>query len=301
MKLNNFIFTIILSTFLLPSFSWAASVKKVKGKNVLIDTESSNIKTGALYYLVRGGKKKAIIKVLKTRPGQAIGKILKGNAQPGYTLVRRPSKKKSTSTARRSEPLPPLKTVENEPKRKSSKSYSSGGSFKDKLKIGGVITLGQDTAKVESSTGTSNGSGSSTSFELIADYDFSEKIKIRASIGQQAFSTEDTSVTIGPGGPPSRIDLGYINVDLWGKYHFKEMYWAGAGIGILLSPSYGGTTAVQEEELGSQMYLQVGGGVDYKLSDKFSIPAWIEYGTTLASGDATLSSIGLKLGLSMQL
>ncbi len=81
----------VLSLFAFPAF--AATVGKVKGKNVLIDLKGDPAAPGDLFYAVKAdGKRSAILKIGKVKGDKAIGTILKGNAAPGMSLELKPSK-----------------------------------------------------------------------------------------------------------------------------------------------------------------------------------------------------------------
>jgi|GEM_PF-2285146 len=299
----------ILTVFCMPS-SFAAEVLKVKGKAILIDTTGDDIKMGALYYLISDGKKKGIVKIVKLRPGQALAKLLKGKALPKWSLKRRKSKSKRKVVAKKRKGKAPAPKSIYSKKKRRKKSVTSDES---KLAIGFAIGMNNNSSTVEfvNPARTDNYAGSSTSFELFADYKLYNKWTLRASLGMQNFNAGgDPANTqcIGENnqtGEICLIDLGYMNLDLWARYRAFEYgrfdFWAGVGLGILFSPKYNATTALSEADLATTTFMQLGGGADIKVTDKLYVPLWLEYGLFPPSDTVDMSSVSVYFGLAYRI
>lgn len=274
----------------------AAKISRIKGRNLLISLNGKNVKTGELYYLVVDGKKKGIIRILKRRPGQALGRLLKGKAGKGWRLVRRVPRKTKIVNVRR-------------PKPRKKKIVPEG-----RFGIGGIVGLSfQNNAEVSFSSPSrvAQLEGSSNSFEILADYQIRGGFWLRSSIGLQEFSAEEDGALgclENPADPFSAadcaIDLSYVNVDFWARYVFETGRfhpWIGGGIGFLLSPSFGDTNAINEEDVGTTTFFQVGAGFDFYATPKFYIPIWIEYGLYPDSETVSLNSLSVKAGFGIKL
>lgn len=299
-------FILIFSTLVLFSFqAYSAQVLKTKGSAVLIDALGDNLEVGGLYYLVQNGNKKGILRIIKLKPGKALGRLLKGTAQPTWSLVKRSSKKRR-ATVKAPAPAPEPSYTRSSVSKKRSSSHSS-----KKLSLGFALGYSQNSSEVNftNPSGTSSLSGSSMSYEVIADYMLYKNFGAKFSLGMQNFLAEDSSNRrcVGSAGTltePCTVDLSYINLDIWLKYYFTQgslNLWGGAGLGVLFAPKYNSTTAVKEEDLATTTLIQVGGGLDYRLSNKISIPFWLEYGLYPSSDTVTMNSISGYLGLSYHL
>jgi len=298
----------IVFSFALPSF--AAQVLKVKGSAVLIDTAGDNLKMGSTYYLMSGAKKKGIIRIIKLRPGQAIGKLLKGKALPNWVLKKR-SKGKAKQVAKKRKPkAPEPKSMYSKKKRKKKPSDTS----QSKLAIGFAIGMNQNSSQVTFSGANprvDEYSGSSSSFEILADYKLYTKFHLRGSLGMQNFNaggdptnnqcTDSQNQT----GQICLVDLGYMNLDIWLRYQAFQYgrfdFWAGAGLGILFSPKYNSTTALNEDDLATTTFMQIGGGADIKLTERLYVPLWAEYGLYPSSDTVKMTAVSFYFGLSYRL
>lgn len=294
---------LLLSLVLISSYAQSSTVSKVKGQAVLINTDGENLKVGAYYYLVSGGKKKGIVKIAKIRPGQALAKLLKGAARPSWSLVER---KKITRQAKAPAPSAPTETKPiYAKKRKKSSSPES------KLAAGLVLGYGMNSSKISYANNPqkSSLSGSSTSFGLLLDYKFKPRIGFHAELGMHNFFANDSAdkrcVDSSGSLDVCSVDLGYINLDLWAKYYFvkgrRYSLWLGGGAGILFSPQYNDTTAIKEADLATTTLIQAGVGLELMLGKSFFIPFWLEYGLYPPSDTVTMNSISAYAGFALKL
>ena len=246
----------ILIAFLLSLFcvtySYGATISKVKGTGVLIKSSpDEELTKGSLHYVVTpGGKKVGIVRIHKTTPKGSIGKLLKGKAKPNFELVERKSKK--TNTAKNKDAAPPSKKSAKKAKR-SKKGFIGrilSGNKRKGLGLATGFNLNNSDVtffnKNDEKIRQDPYSGNSLSFELIFDYELLRRWYIRASVGQHNFQAgDDSNHQCKSDGEDvaCNIDLTYINFDLWGHYYFTQnqfKIWAGAGVGLLLSPDASG-------------------------------------------------------------
>ncbi len=271
-----------------PISSFSAQILKVKGPAVLIDTAGDDIQMGKTYYLMSKGKKRGIVKIVKLRPGQALARLIKGKALANWTLKVR------------NIPTQKISTIKNPP------ALHKG------LGLGFALGYNNNSSDVRF-TGTSprldSYVGTSVSYELLMDYKFYKKFHLRASLGKQAFHTEDTNNTQclkqdNILNTVCRVSLSYINLDIWPRYYLnkgKHKFWGGVGISILFNPTSNNTTALDIANLKTTTFMQVGAGIDILASHKLYIPLWIEYGLYPSSDTVKMNSISFYLGLAYRL
>jgi len=297
--------------------TFAAEVVKVKGSAILIDTTGDDIRMGDTYYLMSGTKKKGIVKIIKLRPGQALAKLLKGVAVPNWTLQKRSSQKaKRRAVVKKRKPKAPAPKVSSPKSIYSSKRVSrkKKAQPESKLAIGLAMGMNNNSSTVVFLNDSSNAertddyAGSSTSFELIADYQMYKKLLIRTSLGMQNFfagGDTNNSQCGTSGGEVCQVDLGYMNLDFWLRYNAFDYgrfkFWGGAGLGILFSPKFNSTTSLNEDDLATTTLMQIGGGADIKLTDSLYVPFWAEYGLFPSSDTVDMTSFSLYFGLAYRL
>ena len=312
--------------FLFSSYTFGATVSKVKGKGVLIKNPSTQLKVGDLYYLITpDGKKTGIIRIKKAENGRSIGKLLKGKARPNLELLKRKTKSKKSSVARKKSrkkkksSAPPPKRIS----KKSKKSKKSKQGFMQRIFSGdknkavglaaGFSSNSSDVTFVDSGGNQirqDSYSGTSLSFELFFDYQLFNKLYLRASLGQQNFEAgdEENDQCIGSNGAVGAeciVDLSYINLDFWLHYYFMRgkrfEAWGGAGVGFLLSPDAGTTTALDPDDVATTAFFQFGAGGNFLINEKFYIPFWAEYGLYPSSDTVDMSSISVYAGIGYRL
>jgi len=316
-KLQLLIYTLL---FFFSSVSLAATVAKVKGTGILIKSPSETLKTGRLYFLVSPeGKKLGIVKIKKAEEGRAIGKLLKGKARPNLELVLRKSKSKAgnKSLAKRKKTkkssAPPPKRISKKSNKKR-KSKKGGGFFSgDKSKsVGFSAGFNSNSSNVTFLDAAGNSaredsySGTSISYELFFDYQLMNKLHAKASLGMHNFEAGDDANSQcigqdGSAGASCNVDLSYINLDIWLKYYFlqkdKFQIWGGAGVGVLLSPDAGTTTALNADDVATTAFIQAGAGADINITEKLYIPFWAEYGLFPSSDTVKMNQISGYVGL----
>lgn len=71
------------TSLLLAPLSFAASIKTIKGKQVLIENESTEMVEGQKYFVIIDGKKRAVVVITKVKGSKSLGRITKGRAEEG--------------------------------------------------------------------------------------------------------------------------------------------------------------------------------------------------------------------------
>ncbi len=268
--------------------SHGARVSKVKASKVLILSDGDSLEVGALYYLITSGKKKGIVKLHKVQNGKALGQLLKGYAEPGWSLRKRPSKSGSSSVATSRSRTRPTKTSRNN----YSKKPMDVNPYKSKKtrehKMSGGLWFGADytISKTDVGTTTSNMSGLDYSFGAIFDYQVSERFWLRLHGGSLALTAEDEdgekNLKCATQTQKCQIYIPYYHFGLYGRYSLSvepANIWIGGGASMNLP--YGEfktkTNAIQTAKIQSIVMFHGAAGVDVPMNEKFYFPVWAEY------------------------
>lgn len=263
----------------LSNTSYAAQVKAVKGKKILIDMQSETLKNGDVLKIEdASGKSVGLAKVTKVRGGLAEA-VIKGKAEKGFKLTLRPPKGGSKSAAAR--PAAP----------KSSPGNS--------LTAWGVM-LGYNSATADiklPTSGTTVGlSGSSFSAKVLMDYPLFSWLIFRGLAGLEQFAVGGVSNS--ECGGECTAEISYLSADFWGKINFSQggfRPWVGAGFDVMF-PLAKDSTALDKESITNTSVIALGGGFDWMLSDASYLPFQIEYNLYPSSTEVTASAIALRLG-----
>lgn len=286
---SNAVFCVCLSmAVLVPSTgAHAAEITKAKGKSVLIkfDPAAEQLAVGEKHFALVDGKKKALIEITQVKAGQALGKILKGNAEASATLQLAAGAAAGETNSQR-------------PQRRSRSSESpwSGISF------GVLAGAGMDsqTVKVARTPTTSeNVSLSGTGFgaRLFADLPLMNQIGLFGRLGVEKFGGTGKS-NIGS----EKVDFTFLAVD--GLIHFDFMTgdwvpFAMAGISMMypISQSTGG---LLKENTSFSTVALGGAGFNWRLSDTMYATFHGEYGYFLLQTEVTTSIIAARGGIGLQ-
>lgn len=276
---------------------YAAEVAAVKGKKILISGD--DVIKGKLYYVVRNGKKKGIVKINEVKGSKAMATLMKGSALKGSTLVRRPPKNKKSQTAKSSSKSKSSDSVSyNENRTSKSSSYkSSSRKFRG---LGGMFAYQMNSATVKFDPPVNSQSLSGTSFGIKAfgDYEIYPTLYLRAELGTIPFIAEgDCSTCL--------MEINYLGGTLWARYMFggpqqKARFWGGANGSLVFPLGTGDTQAVNVDDVGSTFTFGIGGGLDYKLSEKYYIPITAEYSLFPPNDEVNATMIQVKAGLGMR-
>jgi len=263
------IFLLILFFWLaFPRDGFTAEITKIKGQNVLItDTDA---KVGDSVFAVdSNNKKRAIIEITKAKGGKAVGRIVKGKASEGFTVI---------------------------PKGSSGKS--SGFSFGKKLGLMALFGYGIDSQSVPISGNSTPMTGTGFSGRGGVSYDITPLFGIKIYAGVESFSvqsgvtngvTYQTNITYGT------VDgLGVLNVFGGG---INAWIGAGGGLAIPLSKT---TNALSTDSIAATTLLHLAAGADIPMTGDLYMPLMVDYALFVPPTNVVTSIISLRAGLMLK-
>ncbi len=238
-----------LLCFIFPQNSQAGRVVKVKGKQVYIKLEPSEVdgimQGDYLYTTGENGKKFGVVIIRKMKGRLVIAKLGKGNAKKGmYTQLRKA--KKSPRQSR------PVESASDIVMTEKVEQHSD-------IKLGILGSFGTASQNV---TGVSDMSGSSMGFKGLFDYELFSQFGVRARIGMDMLSVTGTS-----GAQTFDTSINYLTIDLLLRYYlmrsesFGIFLNAGMGIYSPMSTDLGANPALQEDSISTTSLLIFGGGI----------------------------------------
>lgn len=273
----------ILLAFVLTSITaFSASIKTVKGKQVLINTDGANFKEGQeLLAKDANGKNRAILKVTKVGKTQAIAEVLKGKPETGQSIAARRPASVETSTT-------------------DSPEVSRGVAGK---KMGILGTYANSSMNARFSTGTSNETANMTGsgFGILGYYDMpiAKKFEIRGMGGLEQFIAKQTKTdAICTNSTTCNVNINYLSLYGILKYKFltgKSNYWVGGGLGYLVAMSKS-STVLDTSQISTNQVFTLSLGSDIGMSGNKILPVSIDYSLFPSSGTVTASMISLRLG-----
>lgn len=266
----------------------AATVTQAKGKQVLIDLEGDLAAEGDEFYLINPNtqKKAAIIRIKKTKGEKALGEVLKGTANNGYTLL---AKGVGGGAA--------------------NESFSAGGghlkTIKDSYGVLGGYFMNSMNANVsyKNNAGVfkspTDMSGSGFGIGGFYDYAYSSSIVLRGLAAAEQFSVTGTSAQSAcTNSTNCTANITYLSLYGLGKWYLtSEQFrtWLGAGFGYLLAMSKS-SSALNESQISTNQVITGAVGFDYQFSRSNYIPVSFEYNNFPASDTVKASSIVLRVG-----
>lgn len=268
------------ASLFLPSAGQANSVAKRSGKKILVQLSTLSPTENERYFVVdpQSQKKKGLIQILKIKNKLATAKLLKGTASPGYNL----------------EPM------QNAKKAGAPKAPEKGTLSIPTFTVGVLTGLNMDTLSVKlGSNTTATLQGMSFALKPYLDYYLTESIAIRGLLGFDSFNAKGGNQC----GGPCTAEITYISADVWGRYVINSMeskypFWVGAGIVNQFVMGTPVSTALNTSKLSITQVFSFGAGLDYRLSDEYSIPFVFDYGLLPGGAGITGSQIGLRAGFS---
>lgn len=259
---------IIAAVLALFQVSQAATITKVKGKKVMVNTEGDDISSGdKLFAVDSNGKKKAIIKITKVKGEKALGEVTKGKAAPNMALVKGKSRGE-----------------------KSAADDDGGGN----LAVGAMLGYGIDSMTVKSAIGDFDTTGSSFGFDAVVDYKLVPGFYLRGNIGYESFGTEGGIL---PGGATGVVDITFLKTGLMGQYAFMDtatQIWAGVGFNFYSAMS---STSNLLEDVGGSGALCIAGGINIPMTSSMFVPIQAEYNMFMGQEEADISIIAIRAGL----
>lgn len=279
--------TILFALISAISFSsFAASIKTVKGTQVLITLEGSSFSDGQQIIAKDSeGKNRAILKIKKVGKSQALAELVKGKAEPGYSIVDRTPAAVNQNT--------------NEMSDEKISEILRGSKWGI---LGSYVSSSMNARySLNSVNKTANMSGAG--FGVLAYYDmpFSESIELRGMGGLEQFSTKQTRTEMDCDSGNSDICLVSINyLSMYGlaKYKFsrsgKTHIWGAGGFGYLMAMSKA-STVLDTASISSNQVLTLSLGADIGLK-KGILPVSLDYSIFPASSTVTATMMSIRGG-----
>jgi hypothetical protein len=271
--------------------SFAAQILKVKGHSALINLEGDPASSGDLFYATSGGKRKAIVRISKVKGDKAIGKILKGKAGSGMSLIPR----SGAQTAR-------------------ARGRTGGGSSASinptgRSYWGVLLGVSMDSMSVNvydyyppgESKGTVGLSGMGFSGKALFDYELLPQVWFRGTGGLEQFNVSGTALCGVANAEACDAKLIYLSLDFAGRYVFsygKFRPWAGLGISLLF-PATKNATALDAASIGTTNAVVPQAGLDWFLSSTMYIPISVEYAMLPKSDQVNAHWIAVRAGLAV--
>jgi hypothetical protein len=276
---------IALAVFLTTVAAHAARVTVVKGQQVLVDLAGSStpVMEGEKYFVVIGGKKRAVITITQIKGGKAKGRILKGRAQVGGTLL-------ATSGGRSRGGG-------------GGGGSSSGGMFGDMTlgALGGYAMDSQSVTTICTATGgtaeTIAMSGSGFSAKAFGDMPISGPLGVIGRAGIEQFNVSGNSSCGGV-----KTSIMYVTADLLLRYRLMEgsfQPFAQVGLGLHF-PMSKTSDVLDVNKISATSVFFFGAGLNYYTSNTMYIQALVEYGMFPPSTDVKTSMIAVRGGVGMK-
>jgi hypothetical protein len=276
---------IALTVFLTSLAAQAARVTVVKGQQVLVDLQGSStaVMEGEKYFVVVGGKKKAVITITQVKGGKAKGKILKGRAEVGGSLLAAGGGGSGGGGGR-------------------SHSGGGGGMFGD-MTIGGLVGFAMDSQTVSTTCGTGNPiesiamSGSGFSAKGFGDLPISGPLGVIGRAGIEQFNVSGNSTCGGV-----KTSIMYVTADLLLRYRFMEgsvQPFGQVGLGLHF-PMSKTSDVLDVSKISATSVFFFGAGLNYYISPTMYVQALAEYGLFPPSTDVKTSLIAIRGGVGIK-
>mgnify|MGYP001561528125 CR=1 FL=1 len=266
---------------LIGGFANAASISKITGDKIFVDfTEGEDIAPGGRFLVVIGGKKKAVIEILKVKGQKALAKLLKGKADVGGELTALAAGGKKSSSAG----APPVE-------RKSRRSTS--GVFSD-MTYGVLVGLDSATQEVTASGSSISMAGSGFSLKGYGDLPIAGSLGMTGRLGATQFSVKGSS-----GGVDYKTDILYATADLLLRYNFGDdgfVPYGTGGLGLHF-PISKSSNVLDTQRVSATTVFFLGGGFHYTMGETSFFTLGAEYGMFPPSNDVKTSMISLRAGL----
>ncbi|OFZ12788.1 MAG: hypothetical protein A2Z20_07035 [Bdellovibrionales bacterium RBG_16_40_8] len=294
-----FIILSLVANLFLP-VTWAAQVKSVKGKNIVINMQKDSFKIDDVLEIKNSrGKTIGLVNINKVKGKLAYG-TLKGKVKKGLKVQLqqiRTAETKQTETKR----------FEEKPKKRSryrSRMLSS------KTVYGIMIGFNSTSTEIKLPTTptatTVSPGGTGFSLKGAMDYPLFPWLGFRGMFGLEQFKIggASNSATKANGGCDGECiaEINYLSADFWGRGFLtpqsKFRSWLGLGFDIMF-PITKKSTALKESSITNTSIIAIGGGADWILSDKSYVPLQIEYNLYPSSKQVTASAIALRFGYTL--
>jgi len=284
----------LVTLLLLSPGAFAVEVLKVKGQKALISAEGDLVAAGQTYFAVEGGKKKALIQIVKLKGDKAIGKILKGNASPGMKMELQSG---GGSETRASRPGRRRESRDSEPRHSRAYWGAIFGYAMDSMSVN-IYSTGASRNLL----GKTDMTGSGFAAAALFDYEVFPQVWFRGTAGMEQFNTASNDTSCGTANNEAcKANIMYLGANLVGRYVFsngKIRPWGGLGL-TLLFPSSKTSTALDQSSIGTTNAITPQAGIDFFVSPTMYIPLSAEYGLMPDSTDVKAHWIAFRAGFAV--
>lgn len=261
----------------------AAYVERVKGKQVLINNEDTDIQVGENYYVVVDGKRRAVVKITKVRGGKSIGVVTKGRAEPDASVKPARKVRPAFNDDGDEEPKPVRK------RRARRSSPDSDIVAVPVTIVGGLVGYGMDSQSVTTNNRTVSMSGSGYSVRGFGDMPLSGRLGLIARGGIEQLELS---------GESEKTSIMYLTIDALLRYAFSEgtfVPYAAGGLGIHY-PVSKSSTILDESKIAMTSVFFADLGFNYKMSEDLYLTAHAEYGYFPPSSTVNTNFIAIRAG-----
>ncbi len=285
---TGFLRTLVPALFLLivlfAAKGEAAYVERVKGKQVVINNEDTDVKVGEKYFVVINGKRRAVVQITRVRGKKSVGVITKGKAAPDASLE--PVRKSRSSVA-------DDESVRKPRKRRTRSAYDSDIVAISPTIIGGLIGYAMDSQTVTVNNRSVPMSGSGFSAKAFTDMPLSGRLGFIARGGIEQLELS---------GDGERTSIMYLTADALLRYAFSEgtfVPFAAGGLGIHY-PLSKSSTILDETKIAMTSVFFASVGMNYKWMDGMYATAHVEYSLFPPSSSVNTNVISLRGGFGWQ-
>lgn len=280
---------LILFTLLFVGPAFAAKIKKVDGKKVLVELEGDSAKVGDVFVAYDpDGKRRGLIKIKVVKGDKAAGVLGKGKVENGWTVK---VSDKSQRTAKSSG---------------SDKHGAGSGSHSgDYWGLIGGMSMDSMKVKVDNDANGVNEtsvsmSGSSFSLKGFYDAQVFGDIWFRGMGGVEGLAASG-STQAGCGGKTCDANIYYLGGDFWGRWvlpfdSFRP--WIGGAFSLMF-PLSKKSTALESGSITNTSSLSAGGGFDWIVSPTLMIPFQAEYSMLPKSETVEATAIAVRVGFAV--
>ena len=237
---------------------FAQEIIKVKGQQVLI--EGGNFSPGQeLFVYNSAGKKVGLLEVTKAKGERIVAKILKGKAQPGWSVAG---------------------------KNEMNQSFSRKPLGKKWGILGGIA---QNQMSVKLSGIGTDYAGSSIHAMGFFDVPFSSNLIMRGKGGFYQFTVQKNNVG---------ASFNYVGLEGSLQYYLGSSFWLGGGGAFFLTASKSSNIPGLDAGSSTNSYFFAGLGVDWRLSRNAVLPLAVDFAMFPGSSGVSASSMIIRGGYS---
>ena len=278
----------------------AASISKVKGSQVIIEFDEGEDlpSAGAQFFALENGKRRALVQIIRVKDRRASGKVTKGRAKEGMTLLARGGGGSGGSSAsnQAANASEYDDATANEAQRKPPRASTKPTRSKSMLKpmdttYGFLLGFGMNNQSVTpSGTSTVAMTGSGFSAKGFIDIPISSSVGLLGRTGAEQFNVQKDSF---------KTEIMYASVDLLLRYTFSEggfspFLLGGMGIHFPLSKT---SNILDVNRISSTTVFFAGLGANIMMGSASYFQLAAEYGLFPPSNEVSTSLIAIRGGI----